>query len=246
MSEGKGFWHWAHEGMELILTVLGWEGLREVIHGWLKKTGEKAGDKSADWLTFQIFGVSSEDERRYNEARLAMDPADITRLNKKLAPLDPKMSDYYRIMVMNKDVEKTTQILTMHARMSDPDWAREIHIMNLDRTRDDSLFEKFKQFMKTDFPAFVELCYNAAKRVGGDAWKLLQPILNEIGRGAQATGREIARGACATGNGIAAGARGVGRAAVYVDGQANVAANSINNRINNPGWFGHLADRLFR
>lgn len=180
------------------IGALGADAIKELVKKFTAETGEKIADRTANWISFKLFGIKSEDERRYNEARQAMDPADNTRLNKKLASLDPNMSDWFRIIVMNDDMAKITANLVMYAQMSDADWTREKKVMNLEQTAAKSAWERF---------------YNwAAKRIDG--------FKQAVGKGAKKAGSGIKKGAVATGKGVTVAAKAV-------DNEVGKAANAM-------------------
>lgn len=106
----------------------------------LSKVGDTAGQKIPqtveDYMTIK-FGLKTVDERLYNEAVRKMKLPDRVRLAKKLATLaapgNPQLSDerfnYFRICLPLTDPDKTAEILTGYAQLSDPQWVRECTIM---------------------------------------------------------------------------------------------------------------------
>lgn len=108
----------------------GIEAIKGLIAGFAKETGEKVAKQHIPDIIFALFGIRTEDERRFNRARERMDPADYTRLTKKLRGLAPEIQDYYRLTVLCERDADTTKILTKDARMAKQTWARHCKILN--------------------------------------------------------------------------------------------------------------------
>lgn len=127
------------------------EGLKALLVKFGEKFGEHSaehiGKHAAEWVTFQLFGVKSEDERRYNEARQTLPETERIRLNQRLA--QPNIdSDWYRICVMNNETAAITRTLLMHAQMEDPEWANEVAAMNLEKKEAEHYFRDFGVWAK--------------------------------------------------------------------------------------------------
>ena len=147
---------------------LGADAFMSVLKKFMEQTGEEVSKRAGEWISLRIFGPKTEDERRYNEARQAMDGADRTRLNKKLDELDSDRSDYFRLTVMNDDIAKITANLVMYAQMSDADWQREKKIMNLQQQAAQSLFEGFIDWAGKSWDAFVATIKQARTNINQD------------------------------------------------------------------------------
>ena len=117
-----------------------------------------AGDKR--YIRFKATGnMPLEDENIVLQARAELrsdEPNYDRELNRKLAMLDPHMQDYYRLCVVGYpdadpakskaddiryrvDIAKT--IMKRHADLTDPEWAQEIVIMNLNQKKADTIVE---------------------------------------------------------------------------------------------------------
>lgn len=141
---------WLREILEFVGGVIGWEAIKGIIKVFTERTGEKVTEQTAQWIAIRLGGVKAEDERRFKEARVLLDPNDRTRLSKRLVALSSEMNDWFRIISIQETPEKTAAVLTVDARMSDADWAREVAIMNLNQHKADATYQKFITWCKTD------------------------------------------------------------------------------------------------
>lgn len=210
------FWQTFHETITATVGAATWDAVKRALEAFANKTGEKVSDEAANWLMFKLFGVKTEDERRFNAAKAGLDPNDLALLNKKLGSLTSEQSDYYRITVMHEDEEKIRQILEMHARMSDADWQREVKIMNYDRQKAENILKRFTKWVSkhgANFPAAVKSCCVAG------------------GATARAAGRGIATGARIINN----GAENLADTLEIPRRQIENAANRINDQRRNRG-----------
>jgi hypothetical protein len=175
------------------IGAAGYEAVKDLIKSFTKKTGEKVGEDAAGWIGYRIFGMTSEDERRFNDAMASLEENDYTRLLKKLDALDSDRNNFYRISVMQEKPADIAKVLLQHARMNDENWRRYCRIMNLRREQVEGIWNRFRNFMRTDFQDAVRTIYAAARRLGidfyaasgrisRDAWRAIQPILNELDR----------------------------------------------------------------
>jgi hypothetical protein len=152
---------------------LGKEALKDVLKAFGQKTGEQIGKDAGGWLSFKLFGIDTEDERRFNVAKEALSPNELTKLNKFLADLTSEQSDYYRLTVMSDKPEEITKILRMHANMSTKDWERECKIMNFNRTAAETSVGKFVNWVRNDFNNAIT---EAASAIDDDSDRLVEEL----------------------------------------------------------------------
>ena len=160
-------------------TILGdlvgpavWDAIKNSFKTWMNKTGEKVGEHTADYISLKLFGVKSEDERRFNMALTKLDANEATVLLTRLGRLLTHQSDYYRITVMRDNPDETVEILRSHAQMTDPDWANLVVVMNYNQTLDQARLVRFGQWIATQAVAT-----NAALNTQ-TAW--MDPINNNL------------------------------------------------------------------
>ncbi len=136
----------------------------DMIKKFFSKTGEKAGVKAGERLSFMIWGMDKEDERRFNAAQNLLAENDRVVLSKRLADLTPAQSDYYRMTVMqdirrddenrtldyDASVAATVRIIHMHSQMSPEEWGRQCKIMNYTLQEDVTLMQKFLKWADTE------------------------------------------------------------------------------------------------
>jgi len=133
-----------------LLAASGVSILNKLLGSFAEKTGEKISATAADYIGLRIWGVKSEDERRFNDARNLLEDNDRTRLSKRLAKLTSEQSDWYRITVMQDTPEKIANTLEKDARMTDDEWDRWAHVMNLDQSKVETTWQTFLKWLQKD------------------------------------------------------------------------------------------------
>ncbi len=150
---------WVREIASAIVGVLGGDALKATFAQFLGKTAEHAGEplgkNAGAWLSYQIFGPNSEDERRYTEAELGMDESESALLNHRLAQPDID-ANWYRICVASDDVNIILQKLERHAQMSDEQWKDFTTNLGIRKDAADRLIAKFGRALKRGGVAFLK------------------------------------------------------------------------------------------
>lgn len=129
-TEQTGWWR---EIASAIIGGAGFDALKGLLAAFTKSTGEQVGKEAADWISFKMWGLKTEDERLFNQALNLVPPNEWTRHSKRLVMphMTPEANDYYRITLMHKDAKVIAETIVRHAQMSDPEWKRHAEIMNL-------------------------------------------------------------------------------------------------------------------
>lgn len=149
MTLGEHPLQWLRDMLQAMFGDLMAEPVKVALKKWMEKTGEKVGEHTADYVSLKLFGLRSEDERRFNLALTRLDPNETTILMRRLGRLQSHQSDYYRITVMRDNPDETVTILRSHAQMTNADWRNLVVVMNYNQTLDQSRFVRFGRWVAT-------------------------------------------------------------------------------------------------
>ena len=145
--------YWLWEAISAMFGDLMAEPVKMAVRKWLETTAEKVGPHTADYISMKLFGIKSEDERRFNLALTNLDPNEQSMLLARLGTLQSHQSDYYRITVMRDDPAETVAILRSHAQMTDADWANLVVVMNYNLNLDQTRLARFGRWIATQWVA---------------------------------------------------------------------------------------------
>lgn len=123
--------HWLHELAEVLVFSELKDFVRDLFKKWREQTLDPAAGHLAEWTLAKLFGLKTEDERRYNAALALLDPNESDRLVQRLGRLTPEQSDYYRITILQDTPAKMAQIMAQHAQMPEDVWDAHCRNMNL-------------------------------------------------------------------------------------------------------------------
>lgn len=153
MAHEDGIKNQAQEFSREILADLSADAMKATIKKWFGKFMDDAGIKiaggAANQILIMLFGPSTEDERRYELAVANMPANEYARLTKRLAKLTPDQSNYYRICILAEKTADIVKIMTAHAQMSDEAWKRHVRVMDYNRRK---LLTTFQKFLKWATP----------------------------------------------------------------------------------------------
>lgn len=146
-TSGDSFLKDVFDGLVGGAAVAAFQG---AIQSFFKTSGEKAGEDFSKFAMHKIFGINTEDERRFNEATKLMGQNWYSRLMERLGKLSASESDYYRITVMNEDPQKIFETIQFHAEMDDPTWDNYLKVMNVKLEDNKQQFTRFQVWAKTN------------------------------------------------------------------------------------------------
>jgi hypothetical protein len=132
------------------------DGAGKLIQAFTAKTGEQVGQRAAEWISVQIWGIKTEDERLFNRAVTLVPPNEYQRLSKRLAVFNKRQADYYRLTVMDADPKVIAATLLNHAQMDDAVWQRHVKTMNLTLDNDDAVWQRFAAWLNTNWTRIRE------------------------------------------------------------------------------------------
>lgn len=156
------------EAVETGVIITAFEALKGAGRALLGKFANKAGEKipaAVDNWVASTFGLDSEDERKYNQAKSRMKPNDRVMLGKKMATLqvkkDPvltrKRYNWFRVTCLHADITEMVRIMTGYALLSDAAWERECVEMDYKRVESEHIAIKWlKDRWKTIWPFVKE------------------------------------------------------------------------------------------
>lgn len=163
------------------------DGLKDLGKSVFKRYTEETGEqipKAVKGFITTYFGLDSEDERRYNEAKTLMKPNARNMLSKKLAtlnvPRDPVLSrqryNWFRITCLHENIDVMVAMLTAYALMSKEQWDRECIEMDYKRKEAQNIAIKWLQDRWTSLKAFASRTHGRADTAFTNAIELRQGV----------------------------------------------------------------------
>ena len=138
---------WLHELGEVLIYEQIKNFLTALFTKWREKTVEPAAEHLKEWSMAKLFGLKTEDERRYNAALALLDPNEADVLTLRLGNLTQQQSDYYRITVMQDNPTDMARIMAQHAQMPDDVWAAHCKTMNLNLDNANKQFYSYMEWV---------------------------------------------------------------------------------------------------